>query len=178
MNWHELAKYPYPYYCACCLCNTFPKELCSRLGMLALVVAYVVGSAIEYYLFLLLYMFIMLITKIFSFCKCCTKKKEQTNPTNAPNDASQTPMLMDMRMDMIIIMGIIMRIIMRREMIIIMGIIMRIIIKYLKEIFIRMRMEMILIIVMVIMLNYLLNNTKLFKKKQKMLYFFINKAIN
>ena len=88
----ELAKYPYPYYCACCLCNTFPKELCSRLGMLALVVAYVIGSAIEYYLFLLLYMFIMLITKIFSFCKCCTKKKEQTNPTNAPNDASQTPL--------------------------------------------------------------------------------------
>ena len=112
----ELAKYPYPYYCACCLCNTFPKELCSRLGMFALVVAYVIGSAIEYYLFLLLYMFIMLITKIFSCCfsckscckckccdcsccsccscccecfrccKCCFKKKKETIPTDDQNN--------------------------------------------------------------------------------------------
>ena len=111
----ELAMYPCPYYCACCYI-TFPQEFWSAIAMLLMVVIYVVGSAIEYYLFLLFYMFLMLLTKIFSSCfscksgcnckccdclccsccscccgcchccKCCIKKKEQSIPTEEQND--------------------------------------------------------------------------------------------
>ena len=90
---HELAKYPCPYYCACCYI-ALPKEIWSAMYMFLMVLIYVIGSAIEYYLFLLIYMFLMLLTKIFSSCFsiCCPKKKEQTIPINAQNDVCETPL--------------------------------------------------------------------------------------
>ena len=66
----ELARYPCPNYCACCFIPC-PQEFMSQILMCAMVVIYVIGSAIEYYLFLLFYMFLMLLTKIFSSCFSC-----------------------------------------------------------------------------------------------------------
>ena len=111
----ELARYPCPNYCACCFIPC-PQEFMSQILMCAMVVIYVIGSAIEYYLFLLFYMFLMLLTKIFSSCfsckscckckccdcsccsccsccceccrccKCCFKKKKETIPTDKQNN--------------------------------------------------------------------------------------------
>ena len=105
----ELASYPCPYYCACCF-TPCPTEFCPLAWKLFILILYVVGSAIEYYLFLLFYMLLMLLTKIFSSCrccksgckciccdcscccecchccKCCLKKKKQTIPTDEQNN--------------------------------------------------------------------------------------------
>ena len=53
----ELARYPCPNYCACCFIPC-PQEFMSQILICAMVVIYVIGSAIEYYLFLLFYMFL------------------------------------------------------------------------------------------------------------------------
>lgn len=124
-----LAAYPYPLYCFCILvcdektcdfrnCESCTKEIVGRILLIPCFAIYafiyVIGSAIEYYLFLFVYMLLMLLTKIFTCelscdsdsdsdckccscccecchcCKCCSKKNKVNIPNNEPNDVPIT----------------------------------------------------------------------------------------
>ena len=71
----KLAGLPFPLYCACgraCCCCEEGSCLAYLFGI-PFALIFVIGTAFDYYLFLLVYMFFMLLSKIFScaFCEDC-----------------------------------------------------------------------------------------------------------
>ena len=101
----DLASYPIPIYCVCAFicCSSEEKEICACIYMSIIALFYIVGTAIEYYLFLLIYMFLMLLTQIFTCslcnecdcdcddcsccCECCSKKNKQKMQIKNQDDA-------------------------------------------------------------------------------------------
>ena len=102
-----LFLYPCPSFCICATSCCDPENFgCGCICMPILAIFYIIGTIIEYYSFLLIYIFAMLITNIFtcSFCsdcdcncseycyncchcsECCSKKNKQNTQINNQNN--------------------------------------------------------------------------------------------